>query len=228
MSLFLSVQFLWSQNLDIPQVPAPTQVSQEVLLWSASGKFSFGKDKKHDVNLGLATTFSGLGSNFESMNYVVSFRSKVTNNIRLSTLYTVSKISKAGWSNSILLGPQFEFDKVFFKPSIRLSYNYVWFGGGQDPGIARPNDDHRIRIRFMGRHKITKDEKIQLILLAEPFLYKMNEGFLKEVRTNVGLYFFVNKNIALIPLYGFNWSRNDVANIYRHTIGAHMSVTFTK
>ena len=223
--LQLSTECL-AQDAEVPDVTTVTHNTTEVLQWTHFARIYLDSNKKFDFNPGYVLTFNDLGEDYQSMIYIASIRSKLMDKVRLYTVYAGGDIEHAGWLNAILIGPQFEFNGIFLNPSIRLSYNYVWFGGGQDQGVPKPEDNHRIRLRFLGREPLSENQRIQLLVLAESFLYKSVEGAFKELRTNIGPYFVLNKNIGVAPVYGYRWSENDFSVVNQHSLMFYVNMTF--
>lgn len=223
-TFLLNVGIIHAQydNFESPDIPHLKHISVEALQWGVSGNLALDKAKKHHLGFGFATAFTGYGKDFNAMFYGALLASKLTKNISLSTGYIGGPIDGIGWVHGFLLGPEYTFKNSILKPRIRLYYNYLAFG------VPEIKNSHRIRLRFSMSHPISKNKKNMLIFRTEPFVYKSADGAFKEIRTTIGPYFTISKNIGVSTLYENRWSRNNSSETIRHTLSISLNLNLDR
>lgn len=210
------------EHIESPEISHFEHIDVEVLQWSTVGTLTLDTEKKYHLGLGFSNSFEEYGKEFNSMTYIVTLNSKLTEQLSLNAGYSGGPIDKVGWIHGFVLGPEYKFKNSVLDPRLRLLYNYVAF---EKSGIK---NSHRIRLRLAMSHDISKKKEHKIIFRTEPFLYKSGEGAFKEIRTTIGPYFNINKHIGLSTVYENRWSEKDNSETLRHTLSISLNLNLDR
>lgn len=196
------------------QAKAQEPTLRESIFWQGAFVTKSFDDSPFSIQVSVQNRYLEFGGDYQLLIGLGYLRYKIEkHNLTLGAGYVGGHLDRFGYLHLPQLFAIKSFDQFILKPSIRVMYDYLFWGGGQDEGITRPLDNHRYRLMLGIAPKITK--RIKLIANTEPFVYQ-RFGTFQETRSTLGPRFKLTETISVDALYWHRWLNNEFVTLWEN------------